>query len=564
MTLLMKRISFFSLFLFNCGWVYSWQNPDWSAEAFIPLGETRENIYQLEEGEFQRARERGYKHALKWPVDVTGLLIPYQPLKFFLEEEKENPLRRFVERIAERKFGYQDMDGLYRWLGLGPFPEESERGIFRIPYPDGVKPNYRVGVSLLETPLGKGMTFSCATCHTGIFMGKTVMGLTNKRPRANEFFVTAKKYIPMIPAGFFQVATKATREEKKMFKRTQANLKFVGAKKPQVLGLDTSLAHVALSLVRRADDGLASKNPYWAWKPRRSKFEYFVADSKPMPWWNLKYKTRWLADGSTVSGNPILMNIFVNEIGRGIDLEELEQWMKDSEDKIKDLTVAVFSTKAPHWTDFFPVNSISLEAAQRGEKVFAKSCQKCHGAYQKAWSLPNAKDLSLRERLKTIRVEYHERTPVKNVGTDPNRWMAMKGYDKTLNKLRIVQWANTMTVAQKGYVPPPLEGIFLRYPYFHNNSIPNLCALMERPDRRPTRWVQGPSQGPQDYDQDCVGYPVGQKIPRRWWREREAIFDTTKPGLRNTGHGRVFWDARGNPKMSEAQKRDLREFLKTL
>jgi cytochrome c1 len=535
-------------------------NPDWSESATIELGTDRSDIYDLGSEDLKEVKRQGYIHALKWPVTVTGLLIPYKPLKYFLEEKKDNPLRRLIERIAEAKLGYDDMDGLYDWLGLNEYPDNTVvNGIFQIPYPtyNGSKPDYRVGASIIRAPHvpnSDGMTFSCATCHSGTFMGKTVMGLTNKRPRANEFFVMAKKYVPLIPSGFFKVATKATKEEKKMFKKTKGNLKWVGAVPPQVLGLDTSLPHVALSLHKRADDDIASKK-----SPRRRrrphKLETFPSDSKPMPWWNLKYKTRWLSDGSIVQGNPILTNFLWNELGRGTDLEELEDWMKDNEEKIKKLTAAAFATKAPQWTDFYPASSLDIQSAKRGEVVFNRSCQKCHGEYEKRWSYPLAELEPISEQIKTERVFYHEKTPVKDVGTDPNRWMATETFAAGLNKLRISKWMKTVVVPQKGYVPPPLEGVFLRYPYMHNNSIPNLCALMMKPSERPKFFVQGPSTKAEHYDEDCVGYPTGSKIPKEWMKEKEAHFDATKPGLLNIGHSRPFYDEDGNPKMSEVEKK---------
>ncbi|MEC7277851.1 MAG: hypothetical protein VXV96_16125 [Bdellovibrionota bacterium] len=547
----------------------SFGKPDWSENASVPLGETREDIYGFGE-DLPRVKSEGYIHALKWPVDVTGLLVPYEPLKFFLEEEKNNPLRRFIEKVAESQLGYTDMDGMYGWLGLNLYPENSQvSGVFQIPYPTrGQKPDYRMGASLLRTPHSPnstGLTFSCATCHSGTFLGQTVMGLTNKRPRANEFFVMAKKYIPMIPSGFFRLATKASYEEKAMFKRTKDNLKWVGSVSPQVLGLDTSLPHVALSLHKRGDDAYASKK--WSrsiGRRPRHKLETFVADSKPMPWWNLKYKTRWLSDGSIVAGNPILTNFLWNEIGRGTDLKELEKWMQENDEAIEKLTAAAFATKAPHWLDFFPESSVDIELAKRGENVFNESCKKCHGRYEKRWSYPMAELEPLRVQTQTARVFYHEKTPVKNVGTDPQRWMATKTFSGGLNKLQISKWMKTVVVPQEGYVPPPLEGVFLRYPYMHNNSIPNLCALMMREEDRPKVFIQGPSQKASDYNRECLGYPVGENIPKEWHKERDALFDTSRPGLRNTGHTQMFYDRDGNPRMSEDEKRALREYLKLL
>ena len=43
---------------------------------------------------------------------------------------------------------------------------------------------------------------------------------------------------------------------------------------------------------------------------------------------------------------------------------------------------------------------------------------------------------------------------------------------------------NTVVEPQEGYVPPPLVGIWMRYPYFHNGSAPTLCDVVTRPSQR--------------------------------------------------------------------------------
>lgn len=559
-----------SLLVFNSLTILA-KLPDWSENASIVEGETRADIYGHGE-DLEEVQRKGHLLALKWPVEVTGLMVPYEPLKYFLEAPK-NPLRKLMEKIAEAKLGYSNLDGMYEWLGLNKYPKnDAVDEVLQIPYPTENEsyPDFRMGASIIDSPHSpnsKGLTFSCATCHSGTFMGKSVMGLTNKRPRANEFFVMAKDYVPKIPSGFFKIATKATQEEKEMFTRTKENLKFVGSVKPQVLGLDTSLPHVALSLHKRKDDEYATKKPlsYFERISRgEHKLEKFVADSKPMPWWNLKYKTRWLSDGSIVSGNPILTNFLWNEVGRGTNLHELEKWMKDNQKKINALTAMAFANKAPRWTDFFDESTIDVASAQRGEVVFNDSCMKCHGQYEKRWDQGDTSNLSVSELIETTRVFYHEKTPVKNVGTDPQRWQATETFAEGLNKLAISKWMKTKVEPQVGYVPPPLEGVFLRYPYLHNNSIPNLCALMQRPSDRPVRFVQGPSVESEDYDQECMGYPVGDKIPSHWWKERDAIFDTRKAGLRNIGHDRMFWKKDGSARHSQQERRDLLMYLKTL
>lgn len=467
--------------------------------------------------------------------------------------------------MGKKYTGFKNETEFYEWLGLNKFNPPNSTGIYKMPYPNGSIDQFYVGAGLIKTPQGRGLTFSCFTCHSANLFGTTVMGLTNKRAHANKLFHMARGTIPHVPNSLFKISTAATADEVMMFDRTKKNLVSVGVTMPQVLGLDTSLPQVALSLARRNDDEYASKSSFFEKYPRPNELETYISDSKPMPWWNLKYKTHWLADGSIVAGNPILTNILWNELGRGADLKELETWMKNNRQTIDELTVAAFATEAPRWTDFFPPHTISLERAKKGEQIFLNRCQKCHGEYQKAWNEPNADQLNEVDLLATTKIIYHEKTPVKNVGTDPQRFLATKAFADSLNKLSISKWMKTTVVPQEGYIPPPLVGIWARYPYLHNNSIPNLCALLTRPTERPKTFVQGPAENREtDYDKDCVGYPVGDKIPKAWLLNKEAVYVAGKEGLSNLGHSKAFIGENGEELLTPEDKADLIHFLKTL
>jgi hypothetical protein len=241
--------------------------------------------------------------------------------------------------------------------------------------------------------------------------------------------------------------------------------------------------------------------------------------------------------------------------------------MADNRKTIDELTVAAFATEAPRWTDFFSVTSIKIEKAKKGEVVFKNSCQKCHGEYQKAWSDVNSDKLSDSEKIVTTKIFYSDQTKVKDVGTDPQRYEGIKFFADNLNRLEISQWMKTYVEPQKGYVPPPLVGIWSRYPYLHNNSIPNLCALLTRPENRPKWFVQGPAENREtDFDQDCVGYPVGNKIPRHWLKDKEATYIANQKGkgMSNLGHSKAIVGENGEDLLTPEQKMDLIEFLKTL
>lgn len=521
-----------------------------------PVHEMRENIYRLSPSQFESTVMKGRKHALFYPVEATDLLIPYGPMKDFFESGDEDPVRKLLFKLAKVVSPFKSMDQVFDWLGLHDYPEYSQtENPNPLPRLTQKEKTYPMGATIMETEDGEGLTFSCAACHVGDLFGVKVMGLTNRFPRANEFFAEGKKVAPYINSFIFRDLLKATEGERLMFVKSKNAVNYVGPKPPQVLGLDTSLAQVALSLSRRELDSYASRTKSYK-KPRRNKLEKLVSDSKPAVWWNVKYKNRWLSDGSIVSGNPVHTNFLWNEIGRGTDLKKLETWLHQNDDKIRELTAAVFASKSPRYEKFFGVNSIDLEKAQRGQIHFEKSCAKCHGSYQKGWDLTNAK--TKLEKIQTLKLKYPEQTPVKDVSTDPGRYLGMFEFAHDLNRLQISKYIGTVVEPQRGYVPPPLDGIWARYPYFHNNSIPNLCALMKPASERPVTYYAGPAKDKEtDFDQECVGYPIGGKTPSSW-KKKDYLYDTRKEGLSNKGHEKMF------ESYTNLEKRELIEFLKTL
>jgi cytochrome c2 len=415
-----------------------------------------------------------------------------------------------------------------------------------------------MGITKIDTSEGQYVTASCTACHAESLFGRPIIGLTNKTPRANKAFEFASQIVPKVPATMIKLMAKATPGEVNMWKKMQDTFQWIGVKEPQVLGLDTSLATVALSLSKRSLDPHASITRDAYKNPRYNALEKIVSDSKPLPWFALKYKTRWLADGSVVSGNPILTNILWNEIGRGVDLQKLSSWLEEepTKKKVVELTAAVFATEPPRYTDFFHVSTINLEKARRGQALFNQSCFKCHGTYEKAWDQEDIAGLSAKELLETTKVNYPNPTVVKDVGTDPNRYLAMAILAPDLNRLKISEQMGIKVIPQKGYVPPPLVGIWSRWPYFHNNSAPTLCDVLSKPETRRMKWYVGSPVNPAtDFDSECNGFPEISKAPKEW-RKKDQLFDARKPGLTNIGHYKEDY--------TKEEKSDLIAFLKTL
>ncbi len=551
------------LFCLVSAFSFAQTSPDWSEGFTVPDG-GRSNPYQLPNSVLQQSIDQGKIHTQVYPVSVTGLLPPYHPLKKFIEEPAHGPFEFFMKKVFHGLTHMKTFDDALEWVGLHEYPATDDTGVYSVPIPNrDVLPENRMGFGLITRNGAEGFTLSCAACHSSRLFGKTVLGMTNRFPRANETFVKAKFFAHFLSPESFQKVNHATDAETDLLRELKENVKSVGAKKPLVFGLDTSLAQVALSLNRRNADEYATKNPEFQKHPRADILDDVPADSKPAVWWNLKYKNRWLSDGSVVSGNPIFTNVLWNEVGRGVDLQKLDQWLYENNQAIQDLTTAVFSMEAPRITDFFPAEKINLETAKTGEQIFIRTCSRCHGVYEKAWSQTGAELLSPADQLKTTKVHYPKRTFVVDVGTDPNRYLGMKSLEK-LNDLAISKRNHTVIKAQKGYVPPPLVGIWARWPYFHNNSAPSLCAVLTASTKRPVKYYAGEANDPEtDFDSHCNGYPLGDATPEAW-KTKRFKYDSRKEGLRNTGHDEGIFLKNGQEILTSQEKLAVIQFLQTL
>lgn len=549
--------------------------PDWSHEARLPGNKkcfeykgkelcfkdgNRENIYNLSDRDLKASTERGARYALNYPVTVSDLQLPKQAMDKFFEADSRSLLRRFIYKIAKSISNFHNFSDFFNWMGLHAYPvSAAEQGPNIIP-DMGELEEYPMGVTVFhKNTNAQSMTFSCAACHSADLFGVKILGMTNRFPKANETFILGKKALLTSNPTLFKLMVGPSPEDMQTYKDSREAIKYVEVKQPLALGLDTSLSQVGLSLALRGTDEYATKIPRR--RARANPLDHEPADSKPAVWWNLKYKTKWLSDASIDSGNPIHTNFLWNEIGRGVDLKKLESWLTKNNQKVKDLTAYVFQTKAPKYNDFFP-RRISIEKAKKGEKLFLNSCSSCHGIYEKGWS-QNAK--TYESQILTTKIWSHEKTVVKNVGTDPLRSQGMKYFYQDLNRLKISKSIGTKVTPKDGYVPPPLVGIWARWPYFHNNSAPTLMDVLTPAGQRPKFYIATPAIDKRlDFDSKHNGYPRPEFIRSEYRNNQEYHYNTSKKGLSNSGHSKMLFDESGSEKFSYSEKLEIIEYLKTL
>lgn len=530
---------------------------DWRAP--IPPGTHRGDVFGLGE-RLPDVVAEGRRWLDTWPVTETGALLPWRLTQAALDPDTEDETLRRLRAGAAPLVGFDTVPGFFDWLGLPPYPAGIEPA-----GPPDYDGRWPMGAGLVETPAGPALTFGCTACHAGRLLGRTVVGLANRQARANAFFDVSRQFLPLLTTDFVLDALDASEAERALARRSAEAAASVGSRRPQAVGLDSAVAHMSLSLARRGDDPWAEPSAARRIRPEETPLATLVADVKARPWWTTKYKTRWTADGSN-RGHPIVINILWNEIGRGTDLRAFGRWLEDNGAIVDAMTAAVLATPAPLWTDFFPAESIDLAAARRGQAEFARRCAACHGTYEKAWdAIDGMHGMGAIERLRTTRIVYHAETPVFDVGTDDQRARAIETFARQVGRLALLERYGIETTPTGGYVPPPLEGIWARYPYLHNGSVPTLCALLTAPEQRPPSFRMGPSEdAATDFDAGCVGYPVGDAMPDDWRAIDDSLVDTRIPGLSNRGHASMIDGTDGNPPLTAEGRADLVMFLKTL
>ncbi len=501
---------------------------------------------------------------LNYPATETTIGAPFSAISRFYERVGHKPLlRRAMNRRGYSDIG-QSWSYIYGRTGLTAFPQAEGSGAYFLPFPGGQRPAAPIGFSLFHHAEGTpAFTLSCAACHTRNLFGRPVLGGSNIQGGVGSSLLLLKKFSSLSPREF-RFASRPTGAETRTFHDMQVKASYIHGTAPLAMGLENPATVVGLSLAGRAPDSQATRDPRFAAGAYRSPLWSIPADTKSAPWWTLRYKNRFLLDGS-MKGDPILGQFIFNEIGRGADLRQLQSWIDRNREQFRAMNAAVLDMQPLRWTDFFPAESVNLDRARQGEQIFNQRCADCHGHYKKAWSGPQADHLPLAEQLVTRRVVPLAETRAVDVGTDPNRAQIMLHLAPRLNGLDIFRQNGFEFEAHPGaYVPPPLVGIWARWPYLHNNSIPNLDELLKPAAERASTYYVGPADDiERDYDARAVGFPVAARTPAAW-RTAARLFDARRPGLANTGHDEGIFVTNGKSDLTAADKLALIEFLKTL
>lgn len=196
-----------------------------------------------------------------------------------------------------------------------------------------------------------------------------------------------------------------------------------------------------------------------------------------------------------------------------------------------DVQAYIRSIEAPKYT-----REVDKRLARKGERLFNKICSKCHGTYGKNESYPNL----------LIPQEIVQTDPALSAfayeGDSALAWFNNSWFSKG-------DYAAKMTPTT-GYIAPPLDGVWITAPYFHNGSVPTIEGVLNS-KARPKYWTRNYDSLYYDYHSLGWGYKTHEKaIPK-------LTYNTTLKGYGNQGH--YFADH-----LSDNERFAIIEYLKTL
>ena len=359
---------------------------------------------------------------------------------------------------------------------------------------------------------------NCFTCHASQLGDEIVPGL-GKSP--SDF--TDNKNMPVRMLSFF---TKLKYGKKsKEWEAFEGYRQYISVIpdyiKTHQVGVNPAFRLEEACVMHRNPEDLTYRK-----KPNFKMAKYTLASDVP-PLWNVKKKN----------------GLYYNGMGRGDFTKLLMQaavlGVKDStaarksQERFQDVLAWMRELQPPKYPK--PIDS---RLVLSGKKLFEAHCSKCHGKYGKDWEYPN----------KVVSLSL--------VKTDPyyaNYFDYQQGLVNWYNQSWFAKSSpKSLLAPSRGYIAPPLDGIWATAPYLHNGSVPDLMSLLNSPDR-PKYWKRDESNALSSYDFEKMGWKYEVKKSGN----SKKVYDTTLPGYSNVGH--TFGD-----KLKRGERKAVIEYLKTL
>ncbi len=391
-----------------------------------------------------------------------------------------------------------------------------------VPGREGKNANLAYNFTSMTTKGGVELvTSNCLTCHAGRINGKLVVGLG---AADGDFTNEAAQQIQT--TGFVGALLTDPKERAEWMKWKERVDTVAPYSVLSTRGPNPADGFTAVLFAHHDPKTMAwSSTPLMAVPPPAD-----VPVDVP-PWWRMKKKTSmFYVGGGRGDHARIMMTASILCTSSVEESLAIDAYFTDIRTWIANLDAPAYP---------FPIDR---GLADRGRPVFDATCSRCHGTYGDGGSYPN----------RVISTEEIGTDPILASGTAQFAGPFVDWYKNSffgeLSRLE----------PQKGYVAPPLDGIWATAPYLHNGSVPTIAALLDS-TQRPKYWTR--SFDSKAYDPVTVGWLFTAldhgKDAETDDKTKRALYDTTRLGYANAGH--TFGDA-----LTPDDRAAVIEYLKTL
>ncbi len=407
---------------------------------------------------------------------------------------------KLYDDMSKLGIGTGETGTIYQRWGL-QFIDNKAIGIFNEPY-EGME----VGV------------LGCIACHSGKAAGEYIVGLGNKNIDVGQIGKDASLGMKVWGA--------LPRKNPKFKELHARSMKFTsGLAKKEVSNLTQGL--VPTSLIRS-----------WFYEQQGKTLpkDFPRGQVKVPHMWGYGEKRKtgsfWDGEGNgELGGWGIAVELYAGQTVENV--KAYFEKVHHAENYLGDL----LSPKYP-----FTIDKLK---AKRGEDVYKNTCMGCHGEHN-------------RDMNGDPEFVSPKHIPWRIVKTDRDRLNALTEelyHLIDINPLNDV--IQSVRKPEAGYIAPKLWGVWSRFPYLHNGSVPTIYDLISEPATRPKLFSLKNAGERERFDENKMGL-TSEKISVLEKQSRR-IYNTDRAGQSNEGHYFEKFKT-----LTEAEKFALIEYLKTL
>ncbi|HYE54058.1 MAG TPA: hypothetical protein VD996_04415 [Chitinophagaceae bacterium] len=357
---------------------------------------------------------------------------------------------------------------------------------------------------------------NCLQCHAQVVDNKLILGLGNSTIDFTQFQRFNPRMLEQVEKFLKYGHPNLYKASEEFLNVTKTVAPYLGTK---VRGVNPADKLAAVLAAHRDPKTFA-----WNDKPMINIPKEVIPTDVPA-WWLLKKKNAMFYNGfGRGDFGRFLMASNLLTVRDTAESAEVDRHMPD-------VLAYIYSLEAPAYP-----YAIDKQLADKGKVIFEQNCSKCHGKYGEQESFPNLLIPGTIVKTDSLLYKSNYSTP------QFLNWFNQSWFTQGEHPARLEPFP--------GYIAPPLDGIWITAPYFHNGSVPSLEGVLNS-KARPRYWSRNFDSLQIDTQKGGWKYEVHKKP------EGTKVYNTDLRGYGNYGH--YFGD-----KLSPQERKAVLEYLKTL